>query len=92
MMEIQVIEKTIVQKCMKDDKYGFEVPLEDIYDLLYHMCDNDSVSKYEIHEMTHESMIPYFIDNEILQIDNGQYIRGENWEKFDKLIWKKLHE
>lgn len=89
-MEIQVIEKTIVQKWMKDDKYDFEVPLEDIWKMIHHITYNEFISEYEIHEMADKLMIPYFVDNNILSNYNNQYFPGPNFEEFSDLIYKSF--
>jgi hypothetical protein len=86
-MEIQVINKQIVQKWMKDDTYGFEVSLEDIWQLIHHIIDNTKVSSHEIHEIADKLMIPYFMDNEILIDHYGEYEPGPKFEEFSDLIY-----
>lgn len=89
-MEIQVIEKTIVQKWMKDDKHGFEVSLEDIWQFISFIIDHCRVSKSEIEAMTDDLMFSYFIENEILMEADEEYEPGVNFEEFSDLIYDKL--
>lgn len=89
-MKLNIIEKTIIERRLKDEKYGFEIPLNDIWLMIHYVTDEDVIDKCILHEMTDKTMIPYLVDNKILVTeDNHDYRKGENFEEFSNLIYNK---
>lgn len=90
-MKIQVIEKTTVQKWMKDDEYNFEIPLDEVNNLCWRINDEFAiVDSWDITEVS--GFAQYLIENEILTYDQGGYEAGKNFDEFWQSIKSKMNE